>query len=291
MNDIHIMYCVCGCNGAGKTTVYRKILQNSEFTDIPVVDPDRIAVENNCNSIEAGKLAIKKISDYITRKQSFIKESTLTSNYDFSILEKAKAMGFSTILYYVCLNSWGMHYERVQARVRSGGHDIPKDIVRHRYDKSLLNLQKAIGLFDEVFVYDNSEDNLRFVAAFKHSNIIQFDFCPPWFIKIAEQYNIDFDSQDDIELSLEEWKNKIEENPFAISELPYDFQTKELIEYAFSVAASNEKAQINPIDLLQYVRSDLHSCIDGYRGHWEVEVEYEGLDRTPIYVKVFVEDE
>ena len=46
--------------------------------------------------------------------------------------------------------------QRVQSRVKMGGHDVPgKDILR-RYERSLVNLNKAAKIVDKLILYDNS---------------------------------------------------------------------------------------------------------------------------------------
>ena len=56
--------------------------------------------------------------------------------------------------------------ERVADRVKVGGHGIKEKDIRKRYESSLQNLQTAIQLCDEVYVYDNIV-SFRQVAIFK----------------------------------------------------------------------------------------------------------------------------
>ena len=46
--------------------------------------------------------------------------------------------------------------ERVEKRVRDGGHGIPEKDVRRRFNESLKNLQAVIPLCNLVRVYDNT---------------------------------------------------------------------------------------------------------------------------------------
>lgn len=45
---------------------------------------------------------------------------------------------------------------RVATRVLAGGHNVPDEDIRRRYERSLNNLPKAIELADSVLIYDNS---------------------------------------------------------------------------------------------------------------------------------------
>lgn len=47
--------------------------------------------------------------------------------------------------------------ERVAARVRRGGHSIPEDTIRQRYERSRLNLIQLLPNLTELLVFDNSE--------------------------------------------------------------------------------------------------------------------------------------
>lgn len=75
-------------------------------------------------------------------------------------------------------------------RVREGGHGIPTDTIIRKYQKSINNLIKAIPLFDEVIVLDNSQNTYKNVITFKNSKVETFDFCPIWFEKVVQQLNI-----------------------------------------------------------------------------------------------------
>jgi predicted ABC-type ATPase len=58
----------------------------------------------------------------------------------------------------VGLASPELHIERVQARVRRGGHDIPAHDIHRRYEHSRLNLIALLPHLTTLHVYDNSLD-------------------------------------------------------------------------------------------------------------------------------------
>jgi predicted ABC-type ATPase len=45
---------------------------------------------------------------------------------------------------------------RVKERVASGGHNVPDEDVRRRYQRSLVNAVEALRIAHEAVVYDNS---------------------------------------------------------------------------------------------------------------------------------------
>ena len=62
----------------------------------------------------------------------------------------------------------------VQVAARCGGHDVPRDRIVSRFERSLANLRTAIAFVPTVELYDNSssETPYRHVATFK-SGILQ----------------------------------------------------------------------------------------------------------------------
>lgn len=174
---------ICGCNGAGKSTLIRstRMLNRGEV----LIDPDLIAREQGLNLIAAGRVVAEQVKDMLERKHSFVKESTMTSNFDFATVTKAKDAGFTTSLIYIGLNSPEPACLRVQSRFQAGGHNVPVADIRRRYGRSLENLVKAVALFDRVVVFDNSGPTYREVACFHEGKPLRKVFIPDWFRQIA----------------------------------------------------------------------------------------------------------
>ena len=59
-----------------------------------------------------------------------------------------------------------MAVERVADRVRAGGHDIPEEVIRRRYERGVVNLIRTYkGIVDEWYLVDSSrKDSLRVIA-------------------------------------------------------------------------------------------------------------------------------
>lgn len=47
---------------------------------------------------------------------------------------------------------------RVEARVADGGHNVPKEKIISRYNKSLNNVKELVELCDILHIYDNTDD-------------------------------------------------------------------------------------------------------------------------------------
>ncbi len=76
-------------------------------------------------------------------------------------MRRARERGFFVRLVYVCVENSDWNIERVRERVATGGHDVPEDDVRRRYERSLSNLPVALQLAHEAVVYDNSGSGPR----------------------------------------------------------------------------------------------------------------------------------
>jgi predicted ABC-type ATPase len=176
------MTLVCGPNGSGKSTLTYGLIQNKD--GIPFIDPDRIVKEDKCSPIEAGKKVSRLAKQYISDRQSFLKESTLTSQFDFTLIESAKNNGFSVHLIYICTRSADISVKRVAIRHAMGGHTVPEEDIRRRYERSINNLSKAIKLVDTATIIDNGDrSGYQYVAHFAEGILMKCYYSTPWFDK------------------------------------------------------------------------------------------------------------
>lgn len=152
------LYILAGANGSGKSTI-SKVLLPSE--DIVYVNPDDIAKELNPTDpvavrIEAGRVALGKINALLESGDSFAIESTLSGNAYVKMLERAKIAGYETFIAYVFVDSPEVCIARIAARVKNGGHYVPDEDVRRRYQRSKENfIHLYAPLVDHWMVYYN----------------------------------------------------------------------------------------------------------------------------------------
>ena len=144
---------ILGLNGAGKSTIRDDI---ASAHGILVIDPDKIAKEHNCNSVRAGKIALKMFDNAIKNNQSFLIESTLSSNSIINQIKTAKKNSYSVRAYFIGLKSLNNHIDRVNNRVKNGGHNIDEFIIRRRFDKTYSNIKKLFPIVNYLRIIDNS---------------------------------------------------------------------------------------------------------------------------------------
>jgi len=184
-----------GVNGAGKSTFYRVI--NRDFgirvnADEIVKDKFNHDWRSPAAQLEAGKIAVKLIRDCISTGSSFNQETTLTGNSVVRNIEKAKAVGFRISLFYVGLQNVGLSISRVEKRRLAGGHGIPEEDLRRRYEDSFANLKLVLPLCDEVQIFDNSGegelDILNPMFVFKDGKYRISAYCPAYLMDVLQNF-------------------------------------------------------------------------------------------------------
>lgn len=73
-----------------------------------------------------------------------------------------RAKGYTINLIYFWLSTADLVVERVARRVASGGHSIPEEVIRRRYERGRRNLISLyIPLCDRWIIYDNSNPDAK----------------------------------------------------------------------------------------------------------------------------------
>lgn len=160
-----------GPNGAGKSTHADSILQ---ALGIPTfVNADYIArglSGRNAEAVamQAGRIMLTRLRELATAKEDFAFESTLSSRSFAPFLRELKRQGYLVAIYYFSLANASLAVRRVKLRVALGGHDVPADVVRRRYGRSVSNfLNLYTPLADDWTVYDNSSiTQAKMIASF-----------------------------------------------------------------------------------------------------------------------------
>ena len=107
---------------------------------------------------QAGRLMLGRVDELVTRGKSLAFETTLASRALLRRISLMQEKKYLFHLIYLWLPSAEMAIARVAARVRAGGHAIPENVIRRRYDRSLanfFNLYRPIA--DSWLMLDNSD--------------------------------------------------------------------------------------------------------------------------------------
>ena len=171
------LYIIAGPNGAGKTTASYTILPEifncNEFVNadeiakgISPFNPDKVA-------IQAGKIMLKRINELIDNDITFALETTLSAKNFVKYIQKAKEKKYEIILLFLRLDSKKLAIKRVEARVKEGGHNIPVEVIKRRYDNGLKNFFQIYKQIVSKWIFvDNSEDEFHFIAEGSKNGIV-----------------------------------------------------------------------------------------------------------------------
>ena len=154
----NVCHVVAGPNGSGKSTFALRFLPDYAGS-IEYVNPDLVAqglspTDIRLSAIKAGKLTLARIAELIAAGESFGFETTLSGRGHLKLLADAKARGYEIHLYYLWMPMAAMLPVRIRHRVLDGGHDVPREDVMRRYERSRENLRDYKALSDKVYIFD-----------------------------------------------------------------------------------------------------------------------------------------
>lgn len=152
---------IAGPNGAGKTTFARAFLPQ-EASCLQFINADLIAAglspfAPEAVSIKAGRLMLQEMQEFVLRGDSFAFETTLSGLSYLRHIKTWQKLGYHLSLFFLSLPNADMAIARVAERVKQGGHAIPKDVIRRRFEAGIINFrlhyQKQV---DSWVLYDNA---------------------------------------------------------------------------------------------------------------------------------------
>ena len=115
--------------------------------------------------ITASRLMLKKVKYLFNRREDFCIETTLATRALLKMTRSAQNMGYYVTVLYFWLNSPDIAVQRVAARVKAGGHDIPEETIRRRYKMGLSYLfHNYMQTCDKWILADNSNPPFSVVA-------------------------------------------------------------------------------------------------------------------------------
>jgi predicted ABC-type ATPase len=171
---VPLLTVLAGPNGSGKSTLTGKLRFEGRDN---LLDPDAIAKRINPTdparaAVAAGREAILRTRRYLQAGESFGIETTLAGGGYLETMKVARERGFVVRLVYICIGSPEKNIQRVRARFAQGGHDVPDEDIRRRYERSLGNLPAALRLAHEAWLYDNGENEPRMVLEMRDGVVL-----------------------------------------------------------------------------------------------------------------------
>lgn len=152
---------IAGPNGSGKTTFAREFLSKelhvSHFINADLIASGLSPLKPELAAIAAGRIVLSEIDRLVRGRENFSFESTLSGRSHGARLAQVKTAGYRVEIVFLKIKSPQLALRRISARVRQGGHDIPREDVLRRFARSWANLSAIYRpLADEWWVYDNT---------------------------------------------------------------------------------------------------------------------------------------
>ncbi|MBR5939930.1 MAG: zeta toxin family protein [Neisseriaceae bacterium] len=145
-----------GPNGSGKSTISRMAKLVGFY-----INADDIKKVLNCSDLEAAQLAEKQREKCLLNHQDFSFETVLSTERNLNLLKRAKKQGYFIRGIYVLTENPQINLLRIKNRVQLGGHNVDREKVISRYQKSLNLIPEVVKICDILHIYDNSSEPFR----------------------------------------------------------------------------------------------------------------------------------
>ena len=137
---------IAGPNGAGKSTLAPALLRDTlripEYVNADTIAEGLSAFAPEDASFDAGRVMLGRLHKLAEARKDFAFETTLASRFYAGWLKQLQAQGYRVSIIFLWLPVVELAIKRVETRVRSGGHSIPEETIRRRFDRGLRNLFK-----------------------------------------------------------------------------------------------------------------------------------------------------
>ena len=158
---------IAGANGVGKSTLATRVVPVIRYKSM---SPDEIARELNPKkpeeaAFEAGRIFLRSLKGSLNGHEQLLIETTGSGKFLTRIFDQAIANGYKLTWVHLFLENPEICIERVNLRVKKGGHSVPEEDIIRRFDRSNENFWKLYRpRCDEWYLYYNGALGLRPVA-------------------------------------------------------------------------------------------------------------------------------
>lgn len=165
MNAVRpVLVIVGGINGSGKSTLARGASGTDLLLSQSTINPDDLSRQalvefpalNEAGANLAGaERAEKAVWRAIAESRSVAVETVLSSDKFVPVVTAARKRRYRVRLIFVGLPTVEEALARIATRVELGGHSVPEDRVRRRWNAAHDNLILFLPLVDDVIVLSN----------------------------------------------------------------------------------------------------------------------------------------
>jgi predicted ABC-type ATPase len=164
---------VAGINGAGKSTVGTMPALLDLMGVSAVINPDQMARDISSEkriSYDLANLSAAILSQAIVFTEAVYSPNPViaietvlsTRKYD-PILEIANQRNFPVGMIYVSVRSVELTLKHIETRVAAGLHNVPEDVVRRRWPRTMANMASWAPRLDQLIVFANNSPGGKLV--------------------------------------------------------------------------------------------------------------------------------
>jgi predicted ABC-type ATPase len=175
-----MLYIIAGPNGVGKTTFADRYLPD-EAKQLEFVNADLIArglspYDPDSISIEAGRIALKRIRELISDRIGFTWETTMSGKTAVGWLRQAREAGYVLKAYFLWVSNPETTIRRIRQRVVEGGHAITEEVSRRRFYKTIQNFFTIYRpVMSSWKLFENEQLGPRLIAVEKNGRLVVRD--------------------------------------------------------------------------------------------------------------------
>lgn len=172
-----------GVNGVGKSSLTGVLVGKTDDLGV-IIDTDKL------NAEYGGEKAIELMDNCLEKGLSFTQETTLSGVRTLKTIRRAIELDYRVRLYYIGVSSCQESLSRIENRVRKGGHDIPAEDAKRRFEKRFDDLMAVLPYCSEAEFWDNENGFVK-VGEYRNGILTVYDGIAPEWLRELKQYLIE----------------------------------------------------------------------------------------------------
>ncbi len=146
-----------------------------------VIASDRWPGDEEAHAYDASELAAAERARLLKARRSFITETVFSHDSKVELVVQATDLGYRVYLHVMVVPA-DTTVGRVAHRVGRGGHTVPEDKIRERYERVWALVVRARESAHRTYFYDNTRasDPFRLIATYDEGNLVGAASWPSW---------------------------------------------------------------------------------------------------------------
>lgn len=164
---------LAGPNGSGKSTLCATRIAPKlavPFINADIIQRDELGDGDVNAAYAAAQIASERRASLLADRKSFVTETVFSHPSKLDLITQAKGLGYRVMTFHISVEHPDLSVARVGERVKEGGHPVPEEKIRNRYDRSGPLIRRAILQSDIGHVFDSSHLNQPPLRALSFTN-------------------------------------------------------------------------------------------------------------------------